>query len=138
MKMGDDYPELIIIFDGVCNLCSRSVRFILRHDCRRTFKLATAQSTAGRALLSDHGLDPDKLETFVLLKKGEVYVRSDAALEIAKELDWPWRGLRTLRLVPRVCRDPLYNVIARNRYRWFGKKERCLIPTDDIRTRFID
>lgn len=78
--MGDDYPKLIIIFDGVCNLCSRNVQFILRHDCRRTFELATAQSTVGRTLLSDHGLDPDKLETLVLLKNGEAI----GSMQIAK------------------------------------------------------
>ncbi|MGH8553730.1 MAG: thiol-disulfide oxidoreductase DCC family protein, partial [Methylococcales bacterium] len=118
--------------------CSHSAQFILQHDRRRAFKLATAQSSAGRALLTDRGLNPEKLETFVLLKEGRTYVRSDAALEIAEELDWPWRMLGTLRIIPRLLRNPLYDVIARNRYRWFGKKDSCMTPTDDIKSRFVE
>lgn len=130
--------ERIVIFDGVCNLCSRSAQFIIRHDSRHVFKLATAQSMAGRTLLLDLGLDPEKLETFVLLKEGRAYLRSDAALAIAKDLDWPWCALKMLRIIPRLLRDPFYNMVARNRYRWFGRKDRCMIPTDDIRSRFIE
>ena len=138
MRIGINPQEQIVIFDGVCNLCSHSAQFILRHDRLRAFKLATAQSATGRALLIDRSLDPDELETFVLLKQGRIYVRSDAALEIAKELDWPWRALAVLRVIPRMFRDPLYNVVARNRYRWFGKMDQCMVPTEKIRSRFVE
>ena len=138
MRIGINPQEQIVIFDGVCNLCSHSAQFILRHDRLHAFKLATAQSATGRALLIDRSLDPDELETFVLLKQGRIYVRSDAALEIAKELDWPWRALAVLRVIPRMFRDPLYNVVARNRYRWFGKMDQCMVPTEEIRSRFVE
>jgi predicted DCC family thiol-disulfide oxidoreductase YuxK len=130
--------EPIVIFDGVCNLYSHSAQFIIRHDRHATFKLATTQSTVGRDLLTRCGMNPDQLETFVLLKDGQVYVRSDAALQIAQELDWPWRVLGAFRFIPRALRDSLYNLVARNRYRWFGKKDRCMVPTDEIRSRFIE
>ena len=138
MRIEVSPPDQIVVFDGVCNLCSHSAQFIVRHDRQHAFKLATAQSAAGRALLIESGLDPEKLETFVLLKAGRAYMRSDAALEIARTLNPPWRTLRILRVIPRMLRDPLYDLIARNRYRWFGKKDRCMMPTDDIRSRFIE
>lgn len=128
----------IVIFDGLCKLCSRSVRFILRHDRRGVFKFLPAQSAPGRALLIQCGMNPEQLETFVLVGDGRVYVRSNAALAIAAELDWPWRALRFLRVVPRPLRDSLYSSVARNRYRWFGKRDRCLIPTDDMTSRFVE
>ncbi len=130
--------EAVIIFDGVCNLCSHSVQFIIRHDHRHVFNFAAAQSNAGRALVMQIGLNPDKLETVVLLKDGQAYIRSDAALEIAKDLDWPWPALRVLRIIPRFFRNQLYELVARNRYRWFGKKTYCMIPTDDLKSRFIE
>ena len=138
MKSENDPKEKIVIFDGVCNLCTYSAQFILRHDRGRAFKLATAQSATGRTLLVKYGLDPEKLETFVLLKQERIYVRSMAVLEVAKELDWPWRALRVLRVIPRMFRDPLYSIVARNRYRWFGKKDRCMVPSEDIKSRFVE
>ncbi len=123
----------IVIFDGLCNLCSNSVRFIIRHDRQGVLKFAAAQLATGRALLIQYGMNPQQLETFVLVKAGRVYVRSNAALQIAAERDGPWPALRVLCVIPRPLRDSLYSLVARNRYRWFGKQDRCMIPTDDIK-----
>lgn len=128
----------VVVFDGVCNLCSSTARFIIRHDHEARFRLAVAQSAKGRALLAESGVDPDRLETFVLRKDGRIYVRSDAALEIARELGWPWRTFVILRIIPRTLRDGMYDVIARNRYRWFGRKDECMVPTADIKSRFLE
>lgn len=132
-----DAPR-IVIFDGVCNLCSRAARFVIRHDRAGRFRFAPAQSDAGRRLLVRCGQDPDRLETFVLIKDGRACLRSDAALAIVRELDRPWPALGILRLVPRPWRDALYDLIARRRYRWFGRRDACLTPTADIRARFLE
>ena len=130
-------PVTIIVFDGLCNLCSGSVQFVLRHNRRADLKFAPAQSARGSELLARHGFDPQQLETFVVLVDGRALVRSAAALEIARHLDWPWRALRWLRVLPRGVRDPLYNFIARNRYRWFGRRAQCLAPSASDRARFL-
>jgi len=127
-----------IIFDGVCNLCAWSVRFIVRRDPKERFRFAAWQSDAGRRLLEEHGLDPGNVETVVLIKDGVVSARSDAALEIARELRGPWKLLAVLRIVPRGLRDWVYSVVARHRYRWFGKQEACMVPTEELRGRFLE
>jgi len=113
------------------------VQFVLRHNRRADLKFAPAQSARGSELLARHGFDPQQLETFVVLVDGRAFVRSAAALEIARHLDWPWRALCGLRLLPRSVRDALYNVIARNRYRWFGRRAQCMVPTAATRARFL-
>jgi predicted DCC family thiol-disulfide oxidoreductase YuxK len=128
----------VVVFDGACNLCAHSVTFILAHERDSAIRFAAAQSAAGRELLREFGLDPDNVATFVFVKGGTAYVRSDAALEVAQHLRSPWRMLRVLRFVPRRLRDSVYDIIARNRYRWFGKRESCIVPTPELRSRFID
>lgn len=134
MKIMD---ERIVVFDGVCNFCSWSVRFILNHDVHGRIRFAPLQSETGRNLLEQNGIDPTNPETFLFVDGGRVYTLSDAALEIAKHLG-AWRYLRVLRVVPRDLRDWAYSVLARNRYRWFGKRDVCFIPTQEQRSRFID
>jgi predicted DCC family thiol-disulfide oxidoreductase YuxK len=129
--------ERIVVFDGVCNLCSRSVRFILEHDVRGRLRFASLQSAIGRDLLVRNGIDPADAQTFLLVDGEKVYVRSDAALEIVKDLG-VWRWLRVFGILPRGLRNGMYSVLARNRYRWFGKREVCFVPTAEQRTRFID
>ncbi len=133
--MTDDDP--IIVFDGVCNFCSSTVRFILKHDRTHRIRLAPLQSKAGAALYKSHGLDPDDAETLLLVKGGQAFVRSDAALEVATDLG-PWRWLRLFRVVPRPVRDWLYAILARNRYRWFGRRDSCFAPTPEQRARFLE
>lgn len=133
--MTDEHP--IMVFDGVCNLCSAAVRFILRHDEHGRIRFVPLQSPTGQELLRRHGLDSSTTETFLLIKGLRAYVRSDAALEVVKDLG-RWRWLRALRVVPRAPRDWLYTTVARNRYRWFGKRPTCYVPTAEQRARFLD
>ncbi len=130
--------EQIIIFDGVCNLCSASVRFIIKRDKGFNFKFVTVQSEPGKVLLEEHGLNPDCIHTMLLVKEGAAYTRSDAALEISRCLDGLWPILVVLKIIPKFIRNGLYTIIANNRYKWFGKKEACLVPTPDIKSRFIE
>ena len=118
----------LIIFDGHCVLCSATARFVLRHDRRRRFRLTTAQSGTGRTIQRRFGLDPDALETIVVVRDGRALTRSDAVLAIAAGLGWPWRAAAAFRLVPGFLRDPVYDLVARNRYRWFGRRDACWLP----------
>ncbi len=130
-----------ILFDGVCNLCERSVQFVIRHDPNAKFMFAPIQSGYARRLIEDpelgfEQLQAGDLDTFVLIVAGKVSVRSDAWLSICRQLDG-WPGLlRVFRVVPRFIRDAVYDFIGRHRYQWFGKKPECMIPTPDIQRRF--
>lgn len=127
----------IVIFDGVCNLCNWSVRFIIERDSRSVFKFASVQSAIGEKLLREYAIPFTEPKSVILLKNGQIHEKSSAALEIAAELDGFWRVLVILRLIPRPVRDFIYNWIARNRYRWFGKREVCMVPTTDQKARFL-
>jgi predicted DCC family thiol-disulfide oxidoreductase YuxK len=133
-----DPPAEIVVFDGICNLCTHAVAFILAHERDHSIRFAAAQSPAGRELLLRSGLDPQTLTTFVFIKGGTLYSRSDAAIEVAYHLRLPWRMFRVLRLVPRRFRDALYGFVARNRYRWFGRRESCRVPSPELSFRFVD
>lgn len=128
----------LIIFDGLCNLCTFSVRFILAHEAAPILSFTPLQSAAGSGLLQTHGFDPTDAKTFVLIQNDQVYTRSEAALRVVKYLRWPWRGLVFLRFIPRGWRDVVYDYIARHRYRWFGQKEVCMLPTPALQARFIE
>lgn len=127
----------IVIFDGLCNLCARSVQFILRHESGPRFLFSPLQSAAGARLLGEHGFSTADVGSFVLLSDGKVYTRSGAALRIARHFKGAWRLLRVLWLVPRPLRDLLYDFVARNRYSWFGKAESCMVPTPGLSERFL-
>jgi len=126
-----------LLFDGVCNVCNASVNFVIDHDASGRVRLGALQSDAGQALLRAHGLDPAYLDSLVLLDDGQVFTKSDAALRLARYLDGRWPWLERLRVLPRGLRDALYDLVAKNRYRWFGVRESCRMPTPDIRARFI-
>jgi len=128
----------VVLFDGVCNLCDRSVQFILDRDPNVTFQFASLQSEVGRAMMQDHQLDPDALESVVLIDREGAWTHSDAAVRIAAELERPWSALGAFRIVPRAIRDVVYGAIAKRRYRWFGTREACRIPTPDVAARFLD
>jgi predicted DCC family thiol-disulfide oxidoreductase YuxK len=134
-RPGDDGP--VVLFDGVCNLCEGAVRFLVLRDPAGVFRFAPLQSEVGRRLLARHGLSPDSLDTFVLVEGDRARVHSDAFLGIARRLPAPWSWLRVLALLPRRLRDAVYGVVVRNRYRWFGRKEACLVPTPELRARFL-
>lgn len=127
----------VVVFDGDCVLCSANARFILRHDRRGRFRFATMQGEAGAALMARFGIDPLDPETFILVEGERVRRNSDAALAIAEGLGWPWRALGVLRIVPRPVRDAVYGLVARNRYRWFGRREHCFVPTAEQAERVL-
>lgn len=128
----------IILFDGVCNLCNSAVNFILDHDPKGVYAFASLQSTAGREILAHYGLSTEDLDSVVLIKEGKVYKKSRAALEISSKLKGGWSFLQVFKVVPRVIGDGVYNFIAKNRYRFFGRRESCRFPTPDIRSRFLE
>jgi len=131
-------PGDLIIFDGVCNLCEASVNFIIRHDKDGFFRFVPSQSELGAALQQQYNINTTALDTVVLIRDGEHFTESDAAVRIAAALDGPWRLLGLGRWVPRPVRDWVYRRIANNRYAWFGRKEVCLIPTPEVRGRFLE
>ena len=126
----------IILFDGVCNYCNALINFVIRQDKRQVFRFATMQSPAGRALLQQYGL-PEDLDSFVLVDNGKALLRSTAALEVMAKLPWYWSWMRFFRVVPRPVRDRAYDLVAKNRYKWFGKREACMVPSAEVRARFL-
>ncbi len=127
-----------ILYDGVCVLCSRVVRFIIRHDRAVRFRFASMQSEAGQRVLARHGLPLDGWDSFVLVEDGAAYLKSTAFLRIVARLSGPWPVLAVARFLPEGLRDRLYDLIARNRYRLFGRRESCMVPTPEVRARFLE
>ena len=128
----------VLFFDGVCNLCNGAVQFVIRHDKRGNVRFASLQSSAGAEAAADvrwqFGRVPDSI---ILFDEGQYFTESDAALRVARHLDGAWAGLRWLKIFPRGLRDFVYRLMARNRYRWFGKKDACMIPTPELKSRFL-
>jgi predicted DCC family thiol-disulfide oxidoreductase YuxK len=132
----DDRP--VVLIDGVCNLCNRLTGFAIRHDpAPGRFRFAALQSNTGHALLLRHGLPTDDFDTFVLVDGDRVLVRSTTALCVLARLGLPWSLLAVLLVVPRPLRDAGYRWIACDRHRWFGRRKTCLVPTPDLRARFL-
>jgi len=127
----------IVLFDGVCNLCNGSVQFIIRHDRQGRFRFASLQSPVGQDLQTRFGMDPGRLDSVLLVEGDRWYQESDAALRIARGMSGAWKALAVFRVIPRPIRDAVYRLIARNRYRWFGKQETCWLPTPELRGRFL-
>jgi len=127
----------IILFDGVCNVCNTYVQFVIKRDPKGYFKFASLQSAEGQALLAKHNM-PDDLDSIVLVEGDKVYTHSAAPLRVARKLHRLWPLCYGFIIVPAFIRDAVYKWVARNRYRWFGKKESCMMPTPDIRARFLE
>lgn len=127
----------VLVFDGVCVLCSRWVRFILAHEREPALRFAAMQSASGRALLLAHGLDPDDPLSLLYVEEGRGYIDSEAILRVAAGFGGLWRLCAVARAIPRAVRDRLYRVLARNRYRWFGRNEACLVPRATEAARFL-
>ncbi|MNW36350.1 hypothetical protein D3C74_133630 [compost metagenome] len=137
--MNGNDQHAVVLFDGVCHMCQGAVKFIIKRDPVGRFKFASLQSGTAERLLSNNGIRAeDKLGTIVLIENGNKYTRSTAALRIAKGLRFPWPILYCLSIVPPVIRNAVYKWIAANRYRWFGKDDACMVPTPEIRKRFIE
>ena len=128
----------VILFDGVCNLCNGSVQFVIRHDRKKLFRFASLQSESGQQLLQQHQLPQTDFNSFVLIENGKVFTRSTAALKVAQKLSGPVKLLYGFIIVPKFIRDAVYNFISKNRYKWFGKKDSCMIPTPELRNRFLN
>ena len=133
--MKSDHP--IIVFDAECVLCSANAKFVLRHDRREHFRLASMQGTVGEALYHKFGIDPADPETLIVVTGDQALRDSTAVLAIWSGLGWPWRALTILRVVPALLRDPLYRLIARNRYRLFGKRQTCWMPRPEQADRLL-
>lgn len=130
--------RLIVLFDGVCNLCNNAVQFIIKHDKKNAFLFASLQSKTGQKLLAQHNLPLNELNSFILIENDKAYNRSTGALRVAKKLNGilPW--LYAFMIIPKIFRDSIYDFISRNRYKWFGKKDECLIPTSELKARFLN
>jgi predicted DCC family thiol-disulfide oxidoreductase YuxK len=128
--------QALVLFDGVCVLCSWWVAFCLPRDSEKRLVFATIDSHAGRAIANAVGIDPDHPESVIVVHDGESYVKSDAALKVLSMLPG-WRWTRIVRVIPRLIRDGVYGLIARNRYALFGKRDTCQLPTPDIADRFL-
>ena len=130
--------QKIILFDGVCNLCNSSVIFVLQREQSRTFQFASIQSESGKDLLEWCGLPSNYSQAVILIYCGKIYIGSTAALKIGQKLKFPWSILASLGLlVPKFVREWVYSQIAKQRYRWFGKRDVCMVPTEGLRARFI-
>lgn len=127
----------IILFDGVCNLCNGAVDFFIRHDKNNAFRFAALQSEIGIELQKKFGIDPDKIESFILIDGNKYYKKSTAALKTAPYLGFPLNLLYPLIIIPPFIRNFVYDVIAKYRYKWFGKKSTCRIPTPEEKAKFL-
>ncbi len=127
----------IIIFDGVCNLCNSSVNFIIRHDINYKLLFTPAQSQTSINFKEKYGINLLDLETIVLINNGVLYTKSDAIIEIARHLDGWWSLLSLIKVIPKSLRNSFYTIIARNRYSWFGKRENCMVPSKEVKSRFL-
>ena len=136
-SMNKQSTHSIILFDGVCNLCNGAVNFVIKRDPRNVFKFTPLQEKQGVLLLKKHAIDAKMLDSIVLIENGNVYIKSSAALRIAKKMSNLWPLFFALLIIPRFMRDGVYDFIAKNRYKWFGKKEQCMIPTPGLREKFL-
>jgi predicted DCC family thiol-disulfide oxidoreductase YuxK len=129
-------PPYILFFDGVCNLCNRSVQFVIKRDAKAKFRFASLQSESGQALLQKFRLPLNDFSSFVLIKGDTCYLRSTAGLHVLKELGGGWKLFYALIIIPRPLRDIIYSLVARTRYKVFGKCDTCMVPTPEQRDRF--
>ncbi len=129
----------LILFDGVCNLCDGAIQFIIKNDSNRVFRYASLQSKFGKKVLAEKGINPKTTDSIILINPNVAYyVKSTAALLIAKQLGGLYRLFSVFLILPEKFRDIIYDFIARNRYRWFGKKENCMIPNKELKSLFLE
>ena len=136
MNEQENHP--IILFDGVCNLCNASVQYVIKHDPQHIFRFASLQSSFAQKILSKYNLPLNDYNSFILFADNKIYTRSTAALLVAKKLKGVVKTLYVFIIVPKFIRDGVYNIIAKNRYKWFGKKNECWLPTPELKNLFLD
>jgi predicted DCC family thiol-disulfide oxidoreductase YuxK len=127
----------IILFDGICNLCNGAINFIIARDPENRYRFAALESHIAQELLAKYRIDPNKIDSIVLVRDGEAFAKAGAALRIAKGMSGAWPLLYGLIIIPRFIADAVYDFIAKNRYKWFGKKESCMIPTAELKSKFL-
>jgi predicted DCC family thiol-disulfide oxidoreductase YuxK len=128
----------IILFDGICNLCNGAIQYVIKRDTKDMYRFAAIQSTIGQKLLKERTIDPSKIDSIILIEPTVAYyIKSDAALKIGRSFGGGYKLLSIFSWIPRVLRDMIYDLIAKNRYRWFGKKEACMIPTPELQSKFL-
>jgi predicted DCC family thiol-disulfide oxidoreductase YuxK len=127
----------VVLFDGVCNFCNSSVNFIIRYDKKDYFRFTPLQSEIGMKISEKYNLDSGNLKSVILVDKGKIYTKTTAALRIAKQLSGAWPALYVFIIVPAPIRDVVYNIIAKYRYKWWGERDACMIPTPEIRKKFL-
>ena len=139
MTSNEIFQQKIILFDGVCNLCNRSVNFILKHERDSLIRFASIKSETGRELLQRCGLPKDFSDAVIYIENGKVHQGSTAALKIGQRLKFPWSMISSVGLlVPGFFRDWVYRQIGTHRYQWFGKRDVCMVPTNELKKRFYD
>jgi len=129
--------EKIILFDGVCNLCNSSVNFIIDRDAKNIFRFASLQSEVGQKILSKFGLNGNEFDSIILISDNKYFIKSTAAINISKDLKFPWKLSVVFLIIPVFLRDYLYDILAKNRYKWFGRKDSCRIPDPEIKNKFL-
>lgn len=127
----------IILFDGICNLCNSTVQFVIKHDAKNKFQFASLQSEFGQNFLKENALSTSNFDSIIFISEESYYQKSDAALRIAEQLKFPINSLVFLKFIPKKIRDFSYYLIAKNRYKWFGKNETCFIPTKELNQKFL-
>ena len=129
----------IILFDGVCNLCNNSVQYVIKHDTGNAFKFAALQSEIGQKLAKERGIDTSMVDSIILIEPGVAYyTKSTAALKIAQSFGGAWSLTSVLEWIPEKLRNWVYDYVAKNRYQWYGKREACMIPTPELKSKFLD
>jgi predicted DCC family thiol-disulfide oxidoreductase YuxK len=129
----------IILFDGVCNLCDSAVQFVIKHDKKDLFRFVSLQSELGQKIISHIGLSTSEIDSTILYEPGKgYYYRSDVAFKILKEINGIYKILLVFSILPKKVLDNIYDFVAKNRYRWFGKKESCMIPTPELKAKFLE
>ena len=135
--MNESEKSAVVLFDGVCNFCNSSINFIIEHDKKNYFKFAPLQSEIGQKLLKENNLDSPDIDSVILIEDGKVFTHSTAALKIARGLGGIWSVGYVFIVIPKFIRDFFYKLFAKNRYRLFGKKDACMMPTPEIRAKFL-
>ena len=127
-----------ILFDGVCNLCNNAITFVIQRDRKDVFVYAPLQSTAGELLAKQYSIDTNKVDSIILIKNKKAFTKSTAALRIAQNLSGLWPALVVFLIIPPFIRNWVYDYVAKNRYKWFGRKDACMIPTPELKAKFLD
>lgn len=137
--MTSQEDKKIILFDGVCNLCNSSIQFVIKHDKKNVYKFAALQSDVAKLLLHERGINSSQIDSIILIDPNiAYYTKSTAALEIGKSFGGAWRLLGVFQWIPKPIRDQIYDFVAKKRYSWFGKQNECMIPTPELKAKFLD